>query len=434
MRAAVILVLALATLMPGSALAVNSSTDTAQPLDASQPSAADTLVGNSGGAFRYFAISYPGGGLAVPITMRAQPGRGTAGVATGFKLYGPTGLIGEAIVNDRSTTDSTYAFTLVHSVPGTYYIQVYNYIQGLSLTFQLNVSGLPAPLATAPEAAPAAGAGAPSQGSSAAPGSAAPRPDNTTPDGAIVLTQQAVTTGGLIQGSRGGSFNFFWLDYPGGSSDMSITIGYSPITATSDQAVGFKLYRQDPTNPTRAILAGQSSETGRNSSSATAGFTLNAAPAERYLLQVYNYLDGVTVNYTLIASGLAGPVVDAGDVSSPDKALVLQPNAQLAARGAFKGDRSGRFHYFLFPYPGGNRVVKVTVTSAANADVGDGQFGVNLYDGSNQVGTASAGLDSRGLRSATIVINQADPRQFGIQLYNYTPGVEVQYTITITGV
>src|SRR5947208_2046327 len=90
--------------------------------------------------------------------MTAQPGFGTGGVATGFKVYGPTGFIGDAIVNDHSTTSSTYAFTVAHTIPGTYYIQVYNYIQGLPLNFQLSVGGLgsasqppaPAPVAAAP--------------------------------------------------------------------------------------------------------------------------------------------------------------------------------------------------------------------------------------------------------------------------------------------
>src|SRR5262249_32951258 len=156
------------------------------------------------------------------------------------------------------------------------------------------------------------------------------------------------------------------LDYPGGTTDMTITVGYSPIGPFSDKAVGFKLYRQDPKDPTKAVVAGESAETGRNQDSATAGFTYNADQAERFLLQVYNYMPGITINYTLIVSGLAGPVAQVGDVSSPDKAVTLAPLVQLAARGSFTGDPSGRFQYFLFPYPGGNKVAKLNVTSDAN--------------------------------------------------------------------
>jgi hypothetical protein len=458
-RATIVLALALApTLIPAAALAVNDTSQSAQQMDGRNSSASDTLVGNSGGAYRYYALEYQGGGVPVPITMHAQPGFGTGGVATGFKLYGPTGYIGDAIVNDHNNSESTYAFTLAHTQPGTYYVQVYNYIAGLPLNFQLSVSGLPQPQAPAPapppaaapppepapsdEAAPAEGEAQPASPAPApAPAPAAPppapapvRPDNTKPEGAIVLTTTTSTTGGVLTGKRDGNFNYFWLDYPGGNANLTITVGYSPTTTNSDKAVGFKLYRQDPQDPAKAVVAGESAETGRNSTSATAGFTLNADPAERYLLQVYNYTDNVTINYTLIVSGLAGPVVDAGDVSSPDKALVLQPNAQLAAHGVLKGDSSGHFHYFLFPYPGGNKVVKLNVTSASNSNIGDGQFGVNLFDGSNRVGTAAAGVDAKGRRSATIVINQADGRLLGIQVYNYAPGVEAQYTVTITGV
>ncbi|HZR00379.1 MAG TPA: hypothetical protein VFC93_16375 [Chloroflexota bacterium] len=454
-RASIVLLLALVpALVPASALAVNDTNATAQPMDAAHNTASDTLTGNSGGAYRYFAINYPGGGVPVPITMTAQPGFGTGGVATGFKVYGPTGFVGDAIVNDHSTTSSTYAFTIAHTIAGTYYVQVFNYIQGMPLSFQLSVGGLgAAPQPAAPTAAPASSAPAgepipapPPPEAAPAPAPAAPAPaapppaptaaapDNTTPEGAIVLSQTTSTSGGTLPGKRDGNFNYFWLDYPGGNTNMTITLGYSPLALNSDQAVGFKVYRQDPSDPTKAQVAGESSETGRNSSSATEGFTLNQGAAERVLLQVFNYLDGITINYTLIVSGLAGPVVDAGDVSTPDKALTLAPNAQLAARGNFVGDKSGRFNYFLFPYPGGNKVVTVTVTSEANAQIGDGQFGFNLWDGTNRVGTAAGGVDQRGRRTASLTINQGDAKLFGIQVYNYTPGIDVHYTIAITGI
>src|SRR5438067_5856477 len=127
MRLVVVLATLLAFLVtPMSALAVNDSMASAAPVAAPGGNFNDTLTGDSGGAFRWFRIDYPGGAVPVPVTMRAQPGRGTGGVATGFKLYGPTGLVGEAVPDNTSTTDSTYAFTLANTVPGAYYVQVYN--------------------------------------------------------------------------------------------------------------------------------------------------------------------------------------------------------------------------------------------------------------------------------------------------------------------
>src|SRR5579884_1038950 len=176
-RASIVLLLALVpALLPVQAFAVNDTNATAQPMDAAHNTASDTLTGNSGGAYRYFAVNYPGGGVPVPITMTAQPGFGTGGVATGFKVYGPTGFIGDAIVNDHSTTSSTYAFTISHTIPGAYYVQVYNYIQGMPMSFQLNVGGLgaapPQPAAAPAPVAPAA----PSAESSAPPGEPIPAP------------------------------------------------------------------------------------------------------------------------------------------------------------------------------------------------------------------------------------------------------------------
>src|SRR4051812_40493103 len=121
LRVGLVVTLILAYLVtPLPALAVNDSAESAMVLTASNSSVSDTVTGNSGGAFRYFRIDYPGGGVPVPISMRAQPGRGTGGVATGFKVYGPAGLAGEAVGDDRSTSDSAYAFTLANTVPGAY--------------------------------------------------------------------------------------------------------------------------------------------------------------------------------------------------------------------------------------------------------------------------------------------------------------------------
>src|SRR5581483_603629 len=221
-RASIVLLLALVpALVPASALAVNDTNATAQPMDAAHNTASDTLTGNSGGAYRYFAINYPGGGVPVPITMTAQPGFGTGGVATGFKVYGPTGFVGDAIVNDHSTTSSTYAFTIAHTIPGTYYVQVFNYIQGMPLSFQLSIGGLgAAPQPAAPAAAPAPAPAAPAP-AAPPPAPTAAAPDNTTPEGAIVLSQTTSTSGGTLPGKRDGNFNYFWLDYPGGNTNMT---------------------------------------------------------------------------------------------------------------------------------------------------------------------------------------------------------------------
>jgi hypothetical protein len=546
-------VIVLATLLtylvtPTSALAVNDSMATATVATAANGSFSDTVTGDSGGAFRWFRIDYAGGAVPIPVTMRAQPGRGTGGVATGFKIYGPTGLVGEAVPNDTSTSDSTYAFTLANTLPGAYYVQVYNFIQGMPLNFQLTISGLaaaapaqPAPVPPAAAPAPAIPQPAPSTGPrvgfgqgalapgarvalgwadipsptntdwiglfpvgagdlgdvgwmytsscsqdvgpvgpasgacpatipstiqpgayelrlyaadtvtriatsapvpigpaaaapapAPAPAAAAPAPaapDNTTADHAIVASGTTFTSGGTLAARTG--FNYFYVDYPGGRTNMTLTLGYSPIQSGSDKAVGFNLYRPDTTVKEGAVVVGFGSETGRNESSATSGFTYSGDAAERFLLQVFNYLPNTSVNYTLIVSGLAGPVADAGDVSSPDRAFVLNLS-QPAARGTLPGDRTGRFHYYLIPYPGSNREVRVTVSTEPNQQIGDGQFGFNLYNGATQVGTTQASQDSKSRRTATLTINQADAPTLGVQIYNYS-NTDAKYAITVSG-
>src|SRR5439155_20470565 len=142
--------------------------------------------------------------------------------------------------------------------------------------------------------------------------------------------------GGTLKAQPG--FNSVSPASPGGGVNMTITLGYSPIAAGSDKAVGFNLYRPDATVKEGAVVVGFGSETGRNDTSATSGFTYSGDAAERFLLQVFDYLPNTSVNYTLIVSGLAGPVANAGDVSSPDRAFVLNL-ANPAARSTLPGDR-----------------------------------------------------------------------------------------------
>jgi hypothetical protein len=393
-----------------SSAAANSTIEQAAPITAANPSVGDNLIGDSGGAFRYYAIDYPGGGLPVAIVMRAQPGRGTAGVATGFKVYGPMGLFGEAIGDDRSTTDSTYTLTLAHGTPGTYHIQVFNFISGLPFSFGLTVSGLPG--APAPEAAPGPASAPPTQSES-------PQQPSQT-------TGTSFTTGGLLPANPTGSFAYYDLDYPGGRAKMSITIGYSPIAQGSEQAVGFHLYARDGT------LIGTSAESGRNESSATEAFTLEADDAEKYLLQVFNYHQSAAITYTLIVTGLTGPVLEVGDLSSPASAVLLNPSV-INARGTLTGDRTGRFHYFLLAYPGADREVRVTVTFDA-APVGDQEVGFNIFKEAERAGIAIGNLtSSKGKRVAQLTIKEVDARTFGIQVYNYSPGQAVPYLINVQG-
>jgi len=395
------LALLLVTLSATSASA-NDVIGRAQGMDATHNVAHGAFVGDSGGAFRYYAIDYPGFGAAVPITMVAQPGRGTAGLATGFKIYGPHGLFGEAIGDDRSTTESAYTLTISHVQPGRYFVQVYNFIHGLPMTYRLSASGLPSA------------------------GVATPVPTGgTTPGAAIVPGGPSITTGGTLEGSSGGSFAYFNLEYPGGQSPLSITLGYSPLPFNSVEAVGFHLYGDN------GALLGTSAESGRGETSATEVFTHQNDFARRYLLQVFNYLASTRITYTLVITGLTGAIQEIAGRGDPGSALPLTAS-QSAVRSTLLGDRAGRFSFFTLPYPGGNRVVRVTVTFDP-AGLSDGEVGFNLFKDASLVGTSAGAIRENGVRVAGLTINEADARNFGVQVYNYSASRSARYLITVTG-
>src|SRR5262245_2291532 len=213
-RLAVLALIVLAQLLTVGPALANTTMHQATHLDAENASVTGNVIGDSGGAFNYYSIDYPSGAVPIPIVMRAQPGRGTAGVGTGFEVYGPSGLAGDAIGDDRSTSDSTYSLTLAHLIAGTYHIQVYNFIAGLPMSYQLQVSGLgPAPS----EGAPPSEAGPPPAGAPPAEGAAPPGPEPapaaapTTPEQAIHPQVRDLTTGGILPGDAAGSFHYYQL-------------------------------------------------------------------------------------------------------------------------------------------------------------------------------------------------------------------------------
>ena len=398
MRHALRLIALLALLLPATVASANETIERAQQLTAASRSASDTLVGNSGGAHRYFAIAYPGGSVPVAVTVRAERHHGT-----GIKVYGPAGHYGDGIADAAGG----WALTISHALPGTYHVQVHNYVQGLPLPFTITVSGLPA-----------------AQGQPAA---AAAGPPSSTPDRPTATHGTSMTTGGQLVGNSGGAFAFYDLDYPGGQLKLEITLGYSPATYDSREAVGFNLYRANGEQVARGT------ENGRDASSATVGLTWQADASERFLLQVYNYLPGTTINFTLIVNGLTGSIEPLGDVSSPERAFVLS-GASPRAEGTLTGDRSGRFAFLTLRYPGGDREVRVTMTMEPNANIGDGELGFNVFRGAEQVGQAKAGLsDNRGRRTATMFVKQAEAQDFGIQVYNYSGGGTARIRIITSG-
>jgi len=411
-RFTILLLLCLLTLVifPAVALADNDTPETAMPLTVERASATNRLVGSTGGAVQFYRIEYAGNGQPVPIQLTASPPRGVTGAGFGFKVYGPNGLLGEAVVAQGGDTWTQYALTLASATAGTYLVQVYNYTNNIAVDYTLQASGL--------AAATTAGGGSPQPVT------------NTSPEAAVPLASGTAVTGGALVGRSEGTSEFFTVAYPGAGVEMTVEMDYRPPAPFNNNAVGFYLWSPSDTDNKPSARGIQAY---RDANGVSLKATYSADAGQILTVQVFNYQPGLTVSYTLLVTGGAGFVTAATDNTTPERAVVLTAGS-AAARGTVPASSEPTFHYFLLNYPGGSKDVRITVTAEENGAFADRLVGFNVYDGANLKATVYSHRDSTGkLRLASYTLNQSEAKTFGIQVFNWSRGAPVNYTIFVSG-
>ena len=394
-------------LFPLSAEAANDSPDRATPLDVTTNSVSDTLVGNTGGAYRYYRVNYQGGNAPVLFSLSYQPAYGGGNQAFGFNLYGPSGQSFAGQVTGTSGSTGTAQYTLANGAAMSILVQVYNYTSGGSVNFTLTVSGL-------------------SGGST----TTVTSQSNTTPEQAAPVTTTNASIGGSMLGNGAGAFKYYTLRYPGGNAAMTVTMNASPVYTGSGQALGFNLYRQVPNGS--STLAATGTVSAQDTNSATISATVSARSASSYQLQVYNYWNGVNVSFGIQTTGLAGPAPAASGNVDAAHAIVLN-SARPGATETLTGNGGGAFNDFLVSYPGNQSQLSMSVTYDSLGGASPTAVGFNVYDGSILVATATAADDGSGVFSAIWNYQNADAKTLGVQVFNYAGGATTAYTIYEVG-
>lgn len=222
-----------------------------------------TLVGDSAGAFDQYILKHPGGGQSINLQMTYRPVHPNAELGIGFKVYGENGkLVG--VSRKVSGTGGVLELALTTNRATQYLVQVQNYYPGFRMSYTLDPQGLAAAAGPAPQPTAEAGTA-------------------QNPGRLVNLAQ------GQVAGNRAGSFDYYRLE---GQPDESIWIKmtYQPTNAVIAPGVGFNVYRGS-----QRLAQGQTLEENRT------GLWANLIPGESgtYLVQVYNYIPGVLVDYEL---------------------------------------------------------------------------------------------------------------------------------------
>jgi len=231
------------------------SHDPAAPIPIPSDQSLDfALVGSRAGAFAYYSIQYPGDGRVITFELDMAPGDPAALLGTGFNVYGPNAyLIGSG--RPSQSRPGQKVLRWADHNPARWLIQVYNYLDGVTVNYHLQLTGLPDPRPT-PTREPVM---QPSQAATFA----------------IVSTS--------LLGDRGGNYHYYNLVYPGNGSEVTLHLYYTPDNYLVSQGFGLNVYGPD---------GGHCAQGGHD-------IKFRCSLPGSYLVQVYNSLHALNVSYVL---------------------------------------------------------------------------------------------------------------------------------------
>ena len=225
-----------------------------------------TFVGDAAGRFVYYAIAYPGNSLDLRIQVGFAADSNLFGKGLGFKVYGPNGFEGQGTLQDGGYLELSYN----ESDPASLLVQLYNYYDGLNVPYSVTAEGLPAVAQSVEEPA-------------AAPATTAAASD----------TSPASDMSGAVAGSNAGAFGMHTIASTGDETDITVEMTFTPDDPVVAHAVGFRVYDPDGNQ----VALGTVTDTP-----GVRQATFSSAKVGNYMVQVYNYADGVTLYYALTVS------------------------------------------------------------------------------------------------------------------------------------
>ncbi len=228
--------------------------------------ASGILTGNAAGAFAYFTVNYPGDLRVVTIELEFAPADPVTRLGVGLNVYGPGGyVIGQTGAEDPDSEDKVLTVRYSDSNKAVWLVQVYNYIPNHTVSFSVTAKGLPevvTPIATQTP------------------------PPSVEPEATASLD---TTVTGHLTGQPAGAFQFYEFSYPGDSSEVNVQMHYVPDNDLIARGVGFIVY-----GPTGEVVRGTG--TGRPTEREA---TFASGVAGTYLIQVYNYIADLTIQYAI---------------------------------------------------------------------------------------------------------------------------------------
>lgn len=239
------------------------------------------------------------------------------------------------------------------------------------------------------------------------------------------MTDEAPAVSGILSGTRGGFFRYFTVDYPGGGEVVQITLDSSESYGQMGRLLGFNIY-----GPTGLVASARPAAGDPWSTRARASFS-RIDPGE-FTVQLFSYVDGKRTYFTINAEGLdfGGRRALAGSDNRAFPDFVQAGNGFLA--GNLTGDSAGAIRFFNLDYPGNTDLV-VSLTYSPPFLLSSRAVGVQLYDRETPVAEGHDVGRDKDATTHRLAYRDSAPHILGLQLYNYRPGLAVDFTIEVEG-
>lgn len=214
-----------------------------------------------------------------------------------------------------------------------------------------------------------------------------------------------------LLGSRAGAFAYYSIEYPGDGRIITIELDLAPGDPVAINGAGFNVY-----GPNGYFIGSGSKSLTKTDRKEFHWSDYNPVP---WLIQVYNYLDGVPVNFHLQVTGLPDPEPE------PTRAPVM-----LAAEAAgfsmtsanLVGDHGGNYHYYKVDSNGGGSEVTLHLYYAPDNHLVSRGFGMNIYAPTDGILAAYGGHEAK--------FKLELPGTYLLQIYNYLHGINISYVLT----
>jgi hypothetical protein len=246
------------------ASAAAGGVDDSHPMLLNENPVSGTLTGNRAGAFAYYTINYPGDLRVVTIELEFAPADPVTRLGVGLNVYGPGGYLLGQTGQLPDTVEESVAVCYSDDKEAVWLVQVYNYIPNHTVSYSVLAKGLPEVTAVSP---------APT-----------PTPSDTQPPASL----QTPVAGSML-GHAAGAYHFYEFSYPGDGSEVTVRVTYTPDNDLIAQGVGFVVY-----GPTGRVARGEG--TGKPTQRQA---TFSSDVPGSYLIQVYNYIEGLTIDYEI---------------------------------------------------------------------------------------------------------------------------------------